>query len=93
MIGEIRRSEKGYVRDVDGRITWQKNCVANMPEDIKRKIVDHANIAITSPDGAMPEELFTFASEGHNNSLCESVTYGSGKQGKLKSGWEEEFAW
>ena len=101
--GHKRYSEEydwGNTKEREG-VCWRcgrenhmaKNCVANMPEDIKRKIVDHANIAITSPDGAIPEELFAFASEGHNNPLCESVTYGSGKQGKLKLGWEEEFAW
>jgi hypothetical protein len=47
-----------------------KNCIADMPEDIKRTIVNHAHITITSPD----DELFAFA------------VYGSGKQGKLKPG-------
>jgi hypothetical protein len=60
-----------------------RNCVTDMPEDVKRKVVDHTHIAITSPD----EELFVFASdEAHNNLFCKSVTYGSGKQGKLKPG-------
>ena len=67
-----------------------KLCIADMPEDVKRKVVDHAHIAITSPN----EELFAFASdEPRDNALCESVVYGSGKQGKLKWRREEEFAW
>ena len=53
-----------------------KNCVADMLEDVKRKVIDHANIASTSPD----KELFAFASDdAHDNPFCESVTYGSGK--------------
>ena len=71
-----------------------RNCVADMPNDVKQKVVNHTNIA-TGPDEAISEsELFAFASdEARNNPLCESVTYGSGKQGKLKLGREEDFAW
>ena len=65
-----------------------KNCVADMLEDVKRKVIDHANIASTSPD----KELFAFASDdAHDNPFCESVTYGSGKRGKRK--YRKEFAW
>jgi Zinc knuckle len=68
-----------------------KNCVANMPDDVKCKVIDHVHIASTSPD----EELFAFASanadDAHNNPFCESVMYGSRKQGKCKC--REEFAW
>jgi hypothetical protein len=71
-----------------------RNCVADMPDDVKRKVINHANIA-TGPDEAISEsELFAFASdEARNNLFCESIVYGSGKQGKLKPGWEEDFAW
>jgi hypothetical protein len=80
----------GNMKEQEGvcwRCGWEnhmaRNCVANMPEDVKRKVVDHAHIAITSLD----EELFTFASdEAHDNPFCESVTYDSWKQGKLKPG-------
>jgi hypothetical protein len=64
-----------------------------MPKDVKWKVIDHAHIATISLGEAMPEELFAFASdEAHDNPLCESTTYGFGKQGKLKPG-DEEFAW
>jgi hypothetical protein len=71
-----------------------RNCIADMPNDVKQKVVNHANIA-TSPDEAISEsELFAFASDkACNNPLCESIVYGSGKQGKLKPGQEEDFAW
>ena len=60
-----------------------RNCVADMPEDVKWRVVDHTHIAITSPD----DELFAFAcDEAHNNPFCKSVTYGSGKWGKLRPG-------
>ena len=68
-----------------------KNCVADMPDDVKWKVIDHMHIASTSLD----EELFAFASvdadDAHDNLFCESVMYGSGKQGKRKC--REEFAW
>jgi hypothetical protein len=70
-----------------------RNCIADMPKDVKQKVVDHAHIATASPGEAMPDELFAYASdEAHDNLLCESITYGSRKQGKLKPG-DEEFAW
>lgn len=60
-----------------------------MPEDIKRKVVDHAHIASASSD----EELFAFASDAaYDNPLCESVMYGFRKRGKRKRR-REEFAW
>jgi hypothetical protein len=65
-----------------------------MPKDVKWRVIDHTHIAIASPGEAMPDELFAFAfNEAHDNPLCKSITYGSRKQGKLKSGQEEEFAW
>ena len=71
-----------------------RNCVADMPDDVKWKVVNHTNIA-TGPDEAISEsELFAFASDKARNKLfCESIAYGSGKQGKLKPGREEDFAW
>jgi hypothetical protein len=67
-----------------------KNCIADMLEDVKWMIVNHVHIAITSLDN----QLFAFVSkEVGGNLLCESAMYGSGKQGKLKQGREEEFAW
>ena len=66
-----------------------RNCIADMPEDIKRKVVDHAHIASTSVN----DELFAFAfDEAYDDPFCESVTYGSGKRGKRKRR-REEFAW
>ena len=66
-----------------------RNCIADMPEDIKWKIIDHAHIASTSVD----DEMFVFTfDEAYDDPFCESVTYGSGKRGKRK--WRrEEFAW
>jgi len=70
-----------------------RNCITDMLEDVKQKVVDHAHITTASPGEAMPDKLFAFASdEAHNNLLCESITYGSRKQGKLKLG-DKEFAW
>ena len=66
-----------------GRIT-SKNCIANMPEDIKQKVIDHTNLANTDPNEmALKDELFPF--------VC--IAFGSEKQGKLKLRWEENFAW
>jgi len=102
--GHGRHSEEcdwGNTKEREG-VCWRcgreghvaRNCVADMPEDVKRKIVDYANIATTCSDEVIPDGLFAFTSdEGHDNPLCKSVTYGSGKQGKLKSGWERKFAW
>ena len=97
--GHGRHSEEcdwGNTKEREG-VCWRcgrenhlaKNCIADMPEDVKRKVLDHAHIASTSAD----DELFAFASdEGRDNSLCELVMYGSGKRGKLKRR-REEFAW
>ena len=36
------------------------NCIANMPEDVKWKIVNHANISNTKSNGvALSDKLFT----------------------------------
>jgi hypothetical protein len=60
-----------------------KNCIADMLEDVKQMVINHAHITSTSPD----DELFAFASEEpDSNPFCKSVTYGSGKQGKCKPG-------
>ena len=65
-----------------------KNCVTDMPEDVKWKVINHMHIVSTSPD----EGLFAFVSnDAHDNAFCESVTYGSRKRGKRKC--REEFAW
>ena len=64
---------KGYVGDV------VRNCITNMPEDVKQKVISHAN----SNKAALEDELFAFI----------SIIFGSGKQGKLKPRWEENFAW
>ena len=59
-----------------------KICIANMPEDVKWKVVDHTNLADTDfNEVALDDELFAFV----------SITFGLGKQGKLKSRWEEDF--
>ena len=40
-----------------------RNCITNMPKDVKWKIVDHANIADTeSNEAALGDELFVFIS-------------------------------
>ncbi|KIM83651.1 hypothetical protein PILCRDRAFT_432463 [Piloderma croceum F 1598] len=53
------------------RVCWRcgrenhvaRNCVADMPDDVKRKVANHANIVTTSPDeGIFDSELFAFAS-------------------------------
>ena len=86
VIGEILRNESVCVGG-EGHVA--KNCIADMPEDVKRKVVDHAHIAIMSPDN----KLFAFVSEeAGSNPLCEPAMYGSEKRGKLKRR-TEEFAW
>ena len=66
------------------RRSHARNCIANMPKDIKWKVIDHANIAnADSNEAALGDELFAFI----------STMFGSGKQGKLKLSWEENFAW
>jgi len=90
--GHGRYSEEcdwGNTKEKEG-VCWRcgceghiaKLCVADMPEDIKRKVLDHAHVADTA-SGAMLSELFAFA----------SLNYGLGKRGKLKWGREKEFAW
>lgn len=54
-------------------------CVADMPEDVKREILDrpvsHANIAVVvSGEGDFDEDLFAFASAYTNPSLSDSTT-------------------
>lgn len=84
------KSEKfgwGNMKDQEG-VCWRcgqenhvaKNCIANMPEDIKQKAIDHTNLAnINSNKVALNNELFAFV----------STAFGSRKQGKLKPRWEE----
>ena len=58
-----------------------KNCVANMPEDVKWRVLDHANIA----DIETTSEWFAFASDASDGPHT-YVTYGSGKHRKCKPG-------
>ena len=78
-----------------------RNCVADMPEDVKRKILDHAHIAEADPDVAA-SVLFLFVVDGGDDPPPASVMYGSGKREKCNPGrphkWigekgEGEFAW
>ena len=60
-----------------------KNCITNMPEDVKWKVVNHASLADTdSNEAALDNELFTSV----------SIAFGSRVWGKLEPRWEEDFA-
>ena len=83
--GHRRHSEEcdwGNTKEREG-VCWRcgrkhhivKHCIADMPEDIKWKVLDHAHVADIDPE-AMLSKLFAFVSD----------TYGSGKHGKLKPG-------
>jgi hypothetical protein len=83
-----------------------KNCVADMPEDIKRKVLNHAYVADIDPG---PDEelysLFAFISHAGDNPPSTSVMYSPRKEWKCKPGrhrrpykWigekgKGEFAW
>ena len=91
-----RHSEEcdwGNTKEWEG-VCWQcgreghvaKNCVANMPENVKRKVLDHANIADIA-DIETTSELFAFVSDDASDGPpWASVTYGSRKHGKRKPG-------
>ena len=57
-----------------------RNCVVDMPEDVKRKIRDHAHIAEANPDVAASMS-FSFVADGGDDPPSVSVMYGSGKHG------------
>ena len=92
-MGEIEGVQLGeYWYKESGRGTlemWQenhmvKNCITNMPEDVKWKVIDHTNLADTNSNQvALGDKLFTSI----------SISFGSRKWGKLKPRWEEDFAW
>ena len=57
-----------------------------MPENVKWKVLDHANIADIA-DIETTSELFAFVSDDASDGPpWASVTYGSGKHGKCKPG-------
>jgi hypothetical protein len=58
-----------------------RNCVADMPEEVKQKVIDHALVADTDPDATSPK-LFTFVSDTGDD----PPLYSSGKCGKCKVG-------
>jgi hypothetical protein len=58
-----------------------RNCVADMPEEVKWKPIDHALVADTDPDATSPE-LFTFVSDAGDD----PPLYISRKRGKCKVG-------
>jgi hypothetical protein len=58
-----------------------KNCVADMPEEVKRKVIDHALVADTDLDATSPE-LFAFVSDTGDD----PPLYSSRKRGKRKVG-------
>ena len=77
------------------------NCVADMLEGVKRKILDHAHIAEANSDVAASVS-FSFVADGGDDPPSASVMYGSGKHRKCKPGhlrkWigekgEGEFVW
>ena len=74
-----------------------KNCVTNMPEEVKQKVIDHALVADIDLD-ATPSELFAFVSDAGDD----PPSYSSRKRGKCKVGWlckwigekgTDEFSW
>jgi len=58
-----------------------RNCVADMPEEVKQKVINHALVADTDPDATSPE-LFTFVSDAGDD----PPSYISRKRGKRKVG-------
>ena len=63
-----------------------RNCIADMPEDVKCKILDHAlYIAEGDPD-VTASVSFLFVADRDDDSPSASVMYSSGKHGKRKLG-------
>jgi hypothetical protein len=58
-----------------------RNCVADMPEEVKQKVINHALVADTNPDVTSPE-LFAFVSDAGDD----PPLYISRKHGKHKVG-------
>jgi hypothetical protein len=58
-----------------------RNCVADMPEEVKRKVIDYALVADTDPD-ATSSELFAFVSDAGDD----PPLYSSGRRGTRKLG-------
>ena len=64
-----------------------RNCVADMPEDVKRKLLDHAHVTLVDPG---PDEelscLFPFVSGAGDDPPPTSVAYSPQKGRKRKPG-------
>jgi hypothetical protein len=58
-----------------------RNCVADMLEEVKRKVIDHALVADTDLDVTSPELLAFVFDAGDDPPL-----YSSGRRGKRKVG-------
>ena len=89
--GHGRHSEEcdwGNTKEREG-VCWRcgreghvaRNCIADMPEEVKRKVIDHVLVADTDPDVTSPE-LFAFVSDTGDD----PPSYSSGKRGKREVG-------
>ena len=89
--GHGRHSEEcdwGNTKEREG-VCWRcgreghmaRNCVADMPEEVKQKVINHALVADTDLDATSPK-LFTFVSDTGDN----PPSYSSRKRGKRKVG-------
>ena len=109
--GHGRESEEydwGNMKEREG-VCWRcgqenhtaKNCIADMPEDVKQKVLDHTHVAKVDLDEATSVS-FSFVADRGDDPPSAFVTYGLGKCGKWKPGcphrWVgkkgiREFAW